>query len=349
MPTVPAGIFETPDLYWFEYHENQARFARMTRESYFNSIFTDRARIITSSPDHTMVDIDQLLATQEALAARPARMNLIFHTANCGSTLLSRALDLPGRTLACREPFPLRQLGVEHVANANANGMQKLSNWQQRLGLALTLLGRRFSDTEVPVVKANIPVNFILPEMLDLLPEYRGVILYSSLESFLIAALKVPKRRQWLRGVAGQMYNGISTVLPAVTQSPGVLSDAKLAAALWIAQIDRYHRILKTHDHLAALESERLFEHPEDTLSRVANLFEIDISKNEITAIVKGDLFSRHAKIPSIAYSADARKAEQDSVANLLKTELREGMDWGAALLERCSISPELPCRLFKN
>jgi hypothetical protein len=183
--------------------------------------------------------------------------------------------------------------------------------------------------------------------MLDLLPEYRGVILYSSLKSFLIAALKTPKRRQWLRSVAGQMDNAIRTVLP-VTQTRATLSDAKLAAALWIAQIDRYHRVLKTHRHLATLESDHLFEHTEDTLSRVANLFEIDISKDEVTALVKGDLFSRHAKIPSVAYSANTRKSEQSMIANLLKAELQEGVAYGEDLLHRHNIPAQLPYSLFK-
>ena len=117
MSSIPDQLFEKPDLYWVKYAGNQAVFASMTRESYFQSIFTDSARIMASLPSPTLIELDKLLIAGDIRKPNPLPINFIFHTANCGSTILSRALDLPERTIAYREPYPLRQLGVEYALN----------------------------------------------------------------------------------------------------------------------------------------------------------------------------------------------------------------------------------------
>ncbi len=109
-------LFYKPDNYLLEFTGQQALFIQMTRESYGRSIFTDRHRIVPAQPSGRSIDLNSLLARfdAESIPLRPLRF--IFHLAHGGSTLLSRALDYPGRSLVIREPFPLRQLAGEYLS-----------------------------------------------------------------------------------------------------------------------------------------------------------------------------------------------------------------------------------------
>jgi len=347
MSALPSNIFDDPSLYWVEYRGDRAMFAQMTRHTYYQSIFTDRRRIMASVSQPVIVDINDLISTQEKTGARPVDLKLIVHTANCGSTLLSRALDIPGRTIGYREPFPLRQIGVEDAVSCDGSG--RPAGWGRRLNLALTLLGRKFSESEIPVVKANIPVNFILTDVLDLLPNYRVIILYSTLENFLISALKSPDRRKWLRTVANEMFGRLQFMFDTAGDVPKSMTDSRLAAALWAGQIHAYQRLLQCYRNVAVLESSQLFEQTEDALRRAAGFFEIDFSRADASRIAKSDLFQRYSKNPGRKYDDEARKSEQARVRRDMQSEIEEGLSWGDALLERFKITPRLSNALFSD
>ena len=347
MSALPSNIFDDPSLYWVEYRGERAMFAQMTRHTYHQSIFTDRQRILASVPKPVIVDLDELISTQEKTGARPVDLKLIVHTANCGSTLLSRALDIPGRTIGYREPFPLRQLGVEDAASCDGSG--RPAEWGPRLNLALTLLGRKFSESEIPVVKANIPVNFILTDVLDLLPNYRVIILYSTLENFLISALKSPDRRKWLRAVANEMSSRLQFMFDTAGEVQKSMTDCKLAAALWAGQIHAYQRLIRCYSNVAVLESSQLFEQTEDALRRAAGFFEIDFSRADASRIAKSDLFQRYSKNPGRVYDDEARKSEQARVRRDMQSDISEGQSWGDALMDRFKITPQLSNTLLSE
>jgi len=347
MSVLPSNIFDDPSLYWVEYRGGRAMFARMTRRTYHQSIFTDRRRIVASVSQPVIVDVDDLISTQEKTGARPVDLKLIAHTANCGSTLLSRALDIPGRTIGYREPFPLRQLGVE--AAASCEGSSRPAEWNRRLNLALTLLGRKFSESEIPVVKVNIPVNFILSDVLDLLPNYRVIILYPTLENFLISALKSPDRRKWLRTVANEMSNRLQFMFSTGGEVPKTTTDSMLAAALWVGQIHAYQHLLQCYRNVAVLKSSQLFEQTEDALRSAASFFGIDFSRADALRIAKSDLFQRYSKDPGRKYDDEARKSEQARVRRDMQSEINEGQSWGDALMERFNITPQLSNALISG
>ena len=337
---VPKQLFESPELYLVEYMANQALFSQMTRETYGNSIFMDRYRIQAARTEPVVIAVSGLLNACKSYHVDQAPIDLVVHPANCGSTLFSRALDRPGRNIVYREPFTLRQLGVEY--SRPFTGADEKQSWQDRLMLSLLLLGRTYSGSEKSIVKTNIPINFMLPEMLQRLPRPRGIILYSDLRSFLISALKSPQRRQWVIQVSAEMAGAIGSMDALSGIGTADLPLAKVAALLWIAQYFKYVDVLEAHENFRSLKSTVFYENPRGTLAAAFEHFETTMTGQEIDNIVGGELFKRYSKDPRVHYSAEIRKADEQRLEKELHEELQQALDWGDSLLDQYGMSGSL-------
>lgn len=155
------------------------------------------------------------LAPFAGKVALAAKTGWIFHVAHCGSTLLARALDQPATNLILREPLALRQLALAPDA--------------ARLTLVAGMLGKRYQPELPNVVKANVPVNFLLPRLLATDPAAPAIFLYLDLPDYLLAILRSTDHRAWLQRVTHQLAEHLGDLTG--------LSDAQRAAALWLAQI----------------------------------------------------------------------------------------------------------------
>jgi hypothetical protein len=335
--SIPENIFTQPDLYPVELNNNEILFTQMTRESYFNSLFLDRNRIQSAQPAITSISIDSLTEKINEIGLEAKPVNFIFHTANCGSTLLSRALDVPTQSIAYREPSTLRQLGVAYTSLSTSNA--NLEQWNLRLKLAALLLSRRFSETEVPIIKANIPVNFMLNPLLSMFRASRSLLLYSDLESFLISVLKLPQRRAWVQNVAKSLTNVIDPPPGASIFNNNENFVPKISASLWVAQMQQYHKIVNNHDDIKSLTSDQLFYNTQDTLTSAANHLQLNLSTQEIIKIVDSSLFKQHSKNPIIEYNSDKRKVDHQAYIKTFAPEIAEGMRWGESLMEKYNIS----------
>src|SRR4051812_28963651 len=144
-------LFASPDHYFHSFEGDAALFMPMDRAAYHRSIFLD-GRISPAANQAMRVAIEALGGG--ARAAAPT--GWIFHVAHCGSTLLARALDDPALNLVRREPLALRQVAVRRDL--------------PRLPLTAAMLSKRYRSDLPTIVKANVPVNFLLPELVALDP-----------------------------------------------------------------------------------------------------------------------------------------------------------------------------------
>ncbi|MEQ1689177.1 MAG: hypothetical protein ABL874_11450, partial [Sphingopyxis sp.] len=164
-------LFGSPDHYLHSFEGDAALFVPMDRTAYRRSIFLDQ-RI--SPAEGQVVRVSQGLLVQ-APAACPT--GWIFHMAHCGSTLLARALDELGGGLMLREPLALRQLALQPDLGA-------------MLAPTLALLSRRYPVSDATVIKANVPVNFMLDRISASDPQARAIFLYCRLPDYLCAILR---------------------------------------------------------------------------------------------------------------------------------------------------------------
>jgi len=203
-------IFDSPDYYLLEFVEHYALLVHMDRDAYQRSVFCD-SRISTASNNRIRIPYIPLLEYCEKEALCGPDPSYIFHMAHCGSTLLSRAIDIKDQNLVCREPSALRQLGVEAASAFYGETAHDL--WQRKLNLMTTLLGRSYNKFGPVIVKANVPVNFIIPQLMNIYPKSCSLVLYFGLENYLLAILKSKTHRKWVTIISKELSCGITTTI----------------------------------------------------------------------------------------------------------------------------------------
>lgn len=294
-------LFESPDHYLQSFEGDAAVFMPMDRPAYHRSIFLDD-RI---SPAANRI-LRLPLAALAGEARPPARTGWIFHVAHCGSTLLARALDDPSLNLVLREPRALRQLALERDP--------------KRLALAAAMLSKRYREDLPTIVKANVPVNFLLPDLVALDRQAPAIFLYSALRDYLLAILRSENHRGWLQQVTVQ--------LAAYLGDLSTLSDAERCAALWLAQMRAFTEAISLMPNARALDAEAFFAAPRPTLRAAAAHLSVPMSDSAIEAVVAGPLFATYSKNPELPFDNEARLARRAELEVPLAPELAEAQSW---------------------
>ena len=299
-------LLASPDHYLYAFEDDEAIFVAMDRAGYRRSIFLDH-RISLAAEGSVRLPLAELI--EKLPFAQPT--GWIFHVAHCGSTLLARALEALGETLVLREPLAMRQLG--------------LAPDPARLKLAMALLARRYLEGSATLIKANVPVNFILGEIAAADETARTLFLYCQLEDYLLAILRSANHRAWLRRVTGQLAGHF--------EEHAQLSDGELGAALWLAQMRRFAGAIERMPNASSLDAERFFAEPAEVLVAAAKHFLIPTSAAAIEAVAGGPLFRTYSKNPTVEFDNAARVARQQALKGVLAGEIAMAQRWlaGAA------------------
>jgi hypothetical protein len=296
-----AQLLATPDAYLHSLEGGEAVLVPMDRAAYRRSIFLDH-RISPAGEGGWRVPVAEL-----AGAAPPVQpMGWIFHVAHCGSTLLARALDELGGALVLREPLALRQLALQ--------GDRSL------LPAVLAMLSRRYPGEGASLVKANVPVNFMLDAIAAADPQAPAILLWSRLDDYLTAILRSPNHRAWVRNVTGLLSDKLGAELPE--------SDAELAALLWTAQMREYARAIGMMPHAVSLEAETFFSQPAETLHAAAAHFGVLPAPGAVEDLVAGPLFNTYSKSPAQAFDNAARIGRNLALATSLASDLDVAQSW---------------------
>ena len=186
-------LFASPDHYLHSFEGDAAVFVPMDRAAYHRSIFLD-GRISPAGAGSMRLPFGTLAGQ----GRRPSATGWIFHVAHCGSTLLARALDQLSSNMVLREPLALRQLALTPDA--------------ERLAVTVAMLSKRYRAELPTIVKANVPVNFLLPNLVEADREARAIFLYCGLRDYLLAILRNDKHRAWVRNVTGQLRANLADI-----------------------------------------------------------------------------------------------------------------------------------------
>jgi hypothetical protein len=296
-----TDLLASPDHYLHSFQDDAAIFIPMSRSAYYRSIFLD-ARISPAANRPTRV------AVRALAGAVPPRTSIgwIFHVAHCGSTLLARALDQLQTNLVLREPLTLRQLAFARDA--------------ERLSIATAMLSRRYQPALPSIVKANVPVNFLLPDLIGLDPQARAIFLHLSLHDYLLAVLRNDGNRQWLRRITTQLSSYLGDLAAS--------SDAERAAALWMAQMAGFAAAIAHLPNARALDAEAFFAAPGHFIKLAADHLQVPITMEEVDVIVAGSLFARYSKIPDMPFNNEVRLSRLRDVELSLAPEFELAQNW---------------------
>jgi hypothetical protein len=297
-----AALLEDPG--WFPTSLSQdyrtVLFGRTTRDALANEAFLDQ-RMSDAVTDVQQHPVDAITATQGVARYDPPAF--IFHSAFCCSTLLARALDIPGQCLSLKEPDVL-------MGAANALRMQENAAANTALIRSITgLLSRRFDAAESILVKPTNSANNLLPHMVDL--GANVLVLYGDLRSFLVSVLK---KGEACKSFIRTQYNIFALDQPGVAGIP-----ARQAMTFTDLQV-------------AALDFRNLVDQPAATLEAVARHLGLSHERAQLDDIANGPVFSRNAKFGDEAYDAGQRARDEASVAEQHAEALDQVEQWAQSL-----------------
>ena len=294
MSLTPAAIAASPDHYLHSFEGADGVIVPMDRAAYARSIFLD-ARIFPASEGAALVPA--VVLAEVAPVQRTTAW--IFHVAHCGSTLLARALEALSSSLVLREPMALRQLAFSHDP--------------VRLRLVLAMLSRRYGGDEPTLVKANVPVNALLPAIAAADPAAPAVFLHLGLEDYALAVLRSPQHRGWVREMAARFAG-----------APAGASDPASLAALWLWQMRAFAAALDALPQARTLDAERFYADPARTLAALAPRLGRPADPARIAEVAAGPLFNTYSKRPGVAFDNAVRLERRSLLLRDLDRELAQ-------------------------
>ena len=262
---------------WLPHRLDWARgrviFVRTDEATLRSMSFIDGREPITQEPPVEIALSDVVAAIGEP--TEPLRM--IFHVSFCGSTLLARLLDQPGRALALKEPQCLVDLSDWRAELARRGG--DVGPCDRALDAMLALLNRRFSPDEPVVIKpSNWANNLILP-IVRRGNQSRSVLVTIERRRFLIALLRGGRDRLAFNARAvDHLASGEEAAGKLVADALAHDRDP-LAAMLRLGALshDLQHRIFETafrdSDRPLVIDLAQIEAGPREATSRAASAF----------------------------------------------------------------------------
>jgi hypothetical protein len=276
-------------------------------------------------------------ADTAALQLAGTRLNFIFHSAYCCSTLLANAYDRPGTAFSLKEPTLLNDLVGWRHRGAEPARLGKV------LEEGLALLARPWAAGEVGVVKPSNVVNGLAPAMLAARPDANAVLLYAPLEHFIGSiASKGLWGRRWVRELLSKQLRERLVVPGFSAEDYFLQTDLQVAAVGWLAQHKLYAELVERFgERVRTLNSETFLARPAEAVEALDSLFGVGSTNSDRERVIAA-VFSRNAKSGERFDAAD-RQSNQASAAALHADEIDKVHGWALAVAETAGIALGLP------
>ena len=256
--------------------------------------------------------------------ASAAPIHFVFHTSFCCSTLLAKALEVPGISSTLQEPDVLINLANRVIrSDDNAN--------RERVELVLRLLERPSAAGETLIVKPTNFGNRLLDLVLAMRPDSRAVLLYSDVETFLRSLLK---RGMFGRIFGRKLFSQLRGWSPLeLGYEPEQLleqTDVQIAALAWLMQVQHFDTVARAFgpERLMALDSATLLADPAAAIDKAQALFGLGLDRSQVEAIASGPVFTKHSKFGERDYDAVAREREHEAATEAHADELGMVVQW---------------------
>lgn len=269
---------------------------------------------------------------------------LLFHSAFCGSTLLTRALDRAGLAAGLSEPVTLNDVVGFRRRGARPAAVARTAD------AALRLLSRPFGQDEAVVIKPSNVVNPLAELLLALTGDAPALFLYAPLETFLISvARKGLECRLWVRElIDGYLQEGF-VGMGFTPQDLFRQSDLQIAAVGWLAQHAHFARLADKLGpaRLRTLDADRMTADPAGAIAAVTRHYGLALGDEDLTAIVSGPAFTRHSKSGE-SYSPQSRAADYDRARSAYGGEIDTVIEWARRVADSAGIAMAAPCPVLQ-
>ena len=326
--TNPADILSDP--HWFPAKLDVATrtmtFVRTDRAALSAAPFLDE-RFTQTQTNAVRLSLVEVLSHKVQTTAPP---NWIFHTAFCCSTLMARALDVPGYSLSLKEPGILMELAnAKRMAHQNGLSASELN---QLIDAVFSLLSRRFSPSEVIIIKPTNPAN---PVAADALARgHKAIFMVSELKDFLISVLKKGEPCKAFMRTLFNIFALDPAPLGKIPQRQALtFTDLQIASLVQQHQMEFLTGLGTTYSaQTRAFDGNLLPTDPAIYLSAAKNHFDLDWPNGTAQAKAASDVFSRNSKFGDETYSGDARAEDAAEIEALHSEALSITLQWAATL-----------------
>ncbi len=257
------------------------------------------------------------------------KVHFIFHSAFVRSTLLTRAMDLPGKSLGLSEPGILNDLAA---AGSKAS---------PALVPILRLLSRPFGAGEVVVIKPSNVANSLIPAILSARPDARALLLTGSIENFLHSVHKKGMMgRRWVRRLYRHIMQFAPMDLGMSTAEQFEMTDLQYAGLAWFLQQRQFAMLLSSNERerLHSLDSDRFNQERFETLARLSELFDMGAGPQELREMVDGPTFAVHAKLGG-DFKTQIETQEEAAKSDVVDQEVAMVAQWIGQIAQAAGVS----------
>ncbi len=274
-------------------------------------------------------------------SAGPA--HFIFHSGFCCSTLLARALDIENKSMGLKEPVILQDSAGYYFG---ATDKQKARDVIRDL---LALLARPLNPSEATIIKPSCIVNGLAGDFMDLLPQSRALLIHAPLPVFLGSiAKKQITGRLWAREQFSELRKMGLINLGFDDDQHFRQTDLQIAAAGWLAQQGIFQKLIERFgaERIATIDSEALLAAPDEAMSAIARLYQLNLDDEKIREIVEGPAFNSHSK-HGTEFDREGRNEERSSAESLHADEIAKVAFWTEKVAEAVGIDINLKASLI--
>ena len=277
-------------------------------------------------------------ASSEWASAGLSRQRYIFHMSFCGSTLLARLLDRPGKALALREPNCLADLANWRTALASASNDS--GDFNPVLRLAGAMLARTWTAGEQVVVKPSSWANNLIGELIASSEDTRSVFVTIARDRFLEAVLRGGNDRlafaARLAAHLSPFVEGGSAALHVAIES----TDDAIGKATRLALVAHHNerRLFQTalgegSSANGTIDLEEIEADPERAAGLATSLLDLPLDRSDIQANC-ARWTRAHAKAEG-SYSGDLRRSENEQVRAHFGELIDSALEWADRALPK--------------
>lgn len=323
--------------HWLPHHyDPQAdtlTFVHAPREDQRRAVFLD-GRFAAAMQQSQPIPIASLPRGEVEKAA--GRLHFIFHTAFCCSTLLTRALDIPGVSMGLKEPAVFLPFAKMWTSARQRPGAF------DALEIVLDLLSRPLSLGEVQIAKPSNATNHIIPYLMRTRADARALVMTSSLESFLSAVVRRgADGRQSMRGVLAGFTETIPFDPPLAESETLLLTDLQAASLAWLMQTAFLDSVAqKFGARVRVLDADTLLAKPAQSLAATGEFF--GLKGADWDKIAASPVFNEHAKNLGSPFNAAARAQQRQEASAVYRSEIEPAIAWTKAIAQRFNVTSSL-------
>lgn len=251
--------------------------------------------------DQISISFEQL----SELKVEALPLHFIFHTAFCRSTLLARALNIPGVAIGMSEP------GI--IASLASAGPQVVP----LLEPLLRLLGRKRVGIDAIFVKPTNHANRLIPALMKALPEARALLMTNPVSPFLQS---VRKRgllgHRWGRRLYLEMqsYAGIDFGISPEEQFS--MTDLQAAGLGWLLNQNYFTQLAAGpfKKRIRTLDGDWFNGHREKTIEGVLAFAGVNLDNVQLDALSRHHAFVDHSKLGGIMNEPDTDRTTAEEI-----------------------------------